>query len=108
MESPTYSRLSKLEQGLRALNVETRGIQRVLPSERIECKPVIYLQAFLLWFSVNLVASNITLGMLGPALFELSFRDSALCAAFGSLLGSVPTAYLVTWGPRSGNRTLVR
>ena len=99
--------ISRLEHGLENLNVETRGIQRVGLEERIKGKSSNYLQALLLWISVNLVAVNVTLGMLAPTLFGLGFKDGALCAAFGSFLGSIPTAYMATWGPVSGNRTLV-
>lgn len=99
--------ISRLEHGLGNLNVETRGIQRVGLEERIKGKSSNYLQALLLWISVNLVAVNVTLGMLAPTLFGLGFKDGALCATFGSFLGSIPTAYMATWGPVSGNRTLV-
>lgn len=40
-------------------------------------------------------------------MFYLSFLDSSLCAVFGAILGSLPVAYIATFGPRSGNRTMV-
>ena len=61
----------------------------------------------MLWISVNLCAINITLGMLGPAVYSLPFLDSCLCAIFGMLVGCLPVAYIATFGPRSGNRTMV-
>jgi NCS1 nucleoside transporter family len=61
----------------------------------------------LLWFSINLTANNIALGLLGPLVYDLGFTDSALCAVFGGLLGGAGAAYMSTWGPRSGNRTMV-
>ncbi|KAI9730698.1 MAG: hypothetical protein M1834_005667 [Cirrosporium novae-zelandiae] len=89
-------------------NVEARGIQRVPTSERIErLRWTNIVQMFLLWFSVNLAANNITLGMLGPAVYALSFKDSALTSVFGALVGSIPVAYLATFGPLSGNRTMI-
>lgn len=88
-------------------HVETRGIVRVLPEERQPLRNRGLVQIALLWFSINLAAVNITLGMLGPSVFYLSFRDASLCAVFGMLLGSVPVAYFATFGPRSGNRTMV-
>lgn len=45
--------------------------------------------------------------MLAPTVYALSFQDGALCAAFGSLLGSLVVAYITTWGPVSGNRTMI-
>ncbi|QIW99472.1 hypothetical protein AMS68_004990 [Peltaster fructicola] len=96
-----------LERTLIKYNIEARGIQRVLPEDRQPLNKRGLLQIYLLWFSINLAAVNITLGMLGPAVFSLSFRDASLCAVFGSMLGSLPVAYIATFGPRSGNRTMV-
>jgi len=87
--------------------LEARGIVRVPPDERYVPSTFGLLQMALLWFSANLTANNLTLAMLGPLVYELSFVDSALCAVFGGLLGSCGAAYMGTWGPESGNRTLV-
>lgn len=97
----------KFEQQLVVYNLEARGIQRVELNERLDLTRKNYLQAFLLWFSINLAANNVTLGMLGPAVYGLSFTDASLCAVFGSVVGSLPVAYIATWGPVSGNRTMV-
>lgn len=43
----------------------------------------------------------------GPAVFYLPFLDSCLCAVLGAIVGSLPVAYIATFGPRSGNRTMV-
>jgi len=101
------SYLRRFEDQLIKYNLEARGIQRVEPHECHTLTWKSYIQIFLMWFSINLAAVNITLGMLAPALFTLSFKDAALCAAFGAMLGSVAVAYIATWGPISGNRTLV-
>lgn len=77
------------------------------PNERYAPSIFGLVQMALLWFSANLTANNLTLAMLGPLVYELSFVDSALCAVFGGLLGSCGAAYMGTWGPESGNRTLV-
>jgi hypothetical protein len=87
--------------------LETRGIQRVLPSERQPLTLSAYLQAFILWFSINLAAVNIALGMLAPVVFGLGFLDASLCAVFGSAIGSACVAYIATWGPKSGCRAMV-
>ena len=97
----------QIEQYLVGYNLEARGIQRVHPSESQPLSRLSYIQAFRLWFSINLAANNISLGMLAPVIFALSFRDAALCAVFGSILGSIPVAHITTFGPLSGNRTLV-
>jgi NCS1 nucleoside transporter family len=87
--------------------LEHRGVQRVLPEERQPATIVSYIQSLALWESVNIAAVNITLGMLAPVLFGLSFKDASLCAVAASILGSAAVAYIVLWGPRSGCRTLV-
>ncbi|KAL8758170.1 MAG: hypothetical protein Q9199_001675 [Rusavskia elegans] len=95
------------ERTLIKYNIEARGVRRVLPHE---CHPLTwrsYLQPFFLWSSVNLAAQNVTLGMLAPTIFALSFRDASLCAFFGSLIGATGVSYIGTFGPISGNRTLI-
>ena len=103
----TQTYLHRFERSLVAYHIETRGVQRVEPHETHPITWRNYLQAFVLWVSINLAAVNITLGMLAPTVFGLGFRDASLCAVFGALLGSVPVAYIATWGPASGNRTMV-
>ena len=99
--------LSQFERQLIKYNLEARGVQRVEPHETHAQTWKDYTQAFFMWISVNLAAVNITLGMLAPAVYYLSFKDAALCAVFGSLLGSLGVAYIATWGPISGNRTMI-
>lgn len=99
--------MNRFEKQLVEYNIEARGIQRVDERERHVLTWVTYLQVFLLWVSINLAANNITLGMLGPAVYELGFMDSALCSVFGAVVGSFTAAWSATWGPVSGNRTLV-
>jgi hypothetical protein len=111
-EGPTSTsrigaKLKSFEHTLLKYNLEIRGIQRVEEHEKVQIGLVAYLQVFVLWVSVNLAANNITLGMLGPAVYGLSFRDASLCACFGALVGGIPVAWIATWGPLSGNRTMV-
>lgn len=101
----TYTK--DFERTLLKYNLEARGVQRVLPHESHALTWRSYLQPFFFWCSINLAAQNVTLGMLGPYIFALSFRDASLCAFFGSLIGSIAVAYIATFGPVSGNRTLI-
>ncbi|KAF2124439.1 hypothetical protein P153DRAFT_302071 [Dothidotthia symphoricarpi CBS 119687] len=96
-----------LETQLVAYNLEARGIQRVEPDERQDLRSLGYSQVAIMWFSVNLAANNITLGMLGPAVFSLGFLDSCLLAVFGAFVGCLAVAYIATFGPKSGNRTMI-
>ncbi|OQU98517.1 hypothetical protein CLAIMM_04291 [Cladophialophora immunda] len=92
----------------KALGVEARGIERVPESERPERATFgDFVQIILIWFSANLTANNMALGLLGPLVFELGLTEGMLIGAFGTIAGSIGTAYISTFGPLSGNRTLV-
>lgn len=95
----------RLQKRLPAWGFEARGIARVPPSERAPASAARDLRIALLWFSANLSANNLVVGLYGPTLFRLGFLDSAMCAVFGALLGSLSTGYMAIWGPRTGNRT---
>lgn len=99
--------LERFELQVKKFNVEARGIQRVTSEECHALSWKSYVQTFILWTSINLAAVNITLGMLAPAVYGLSFKDAAFCAVFGALVGSAAVAYIATWGPLSGNRTMI-
>ncbi len=99
--------MRSFEHVLLKYNIETRGIQRVEDHEKEHISWFAYFQVFVLWVSINLAINNVTLGMLGPAIYELSFADSSICAALGALVGSLPVAWIATWGPVSGIRTMV-
>lgn len=67
--------LQHFERTMAYYNLEARGIHRVEPSERHSIKKLGYMQIVLFWTSINLAANNITLGMLGPLTYALSFTD---------------------------------
>ena len=87
--------------------LEARGITRVLPEERHGISGLRYAQIAILWFSANITANNLAVGLLGPLVFHLGFVDSVMMAVFGCLVGSCFTAYMSIWGAQSGNRTMV-
>lgn len=91
----------------RIAGLEARGIRRVEPHEKTEKATLNPLQIVLLWLGVNTAPQNITLAMLGSSVYGLGFRDAALCSVFGGVVGSLATSYTATWGPLSGNRTMV-
>lgn len=91
----------------RVAGLESRGIQRVLPSDRHSIETLGFTQIALVWTSINFTAVVITLGFLGPIVYELPFLDSCLIAVFGAITGILPVAYIATFGPRSGNRTMI-
>lgn len=67
--------LKQFERTMAYYNLEARGIHRVESSERHSIKKLGYMQIVLFWTSINLAANNITLGMLGPVTYTLSFTD---------------------------------
>jgi len=87
--------------------IEARGIHRVTEREKTAKTTLSFIQIVLLWLSINTAAQNITLASIGQSVYGLGFLDAALCSVFGGILGSIPAAYTATWGPISGNRTLV-
>ena len=88
--------------------IEARGIGRVPDSIKAEKTTTEdYVQMCLIWLSANLTANNMMIGMLGPLTFGLGLRDSMLLATFGSLAGGAGSSYIASFGPASGNRTLV-
>jgi hypothetical protein len=88
--------------------LEARGITRVLPEERHDGGIRGYLQMVALWFSINLAATNIITGLLGPLIFQLGWVDSVCIVIFANALSACGPSYTSTFGPESGNRTMVR
>ncbi|PLB43812.1 putative purine-cytosine permease [Aspergillus steynii IBT 23096] len=97
-----YQRWARNIKGL-----ETRGIEPVPLDERLEPNASNSLHMLLMWFSMGMSLNNIVVGSLGTLTLHLSYSDAALCAVFGSLLGGLAVGWMSTWGPRSGNRTLI-
>lgn len=90
------------------VGLEARGIHRVKETEKSAKTTLSFWQIVILWISINAAAQNITLASIGQSVFGLGFVDATLMSVFGGILGSIPAAYTATWGPWSGNRTLVR
>ena len=92
----------------RLAGLEARGISRVLPDEKHAGGMQDYLQMFLLWFSINMYAYNIITGFLGVLVFSLGWRDCIFIIVFANALAACGVSYTSTFGPESGNRTMVR
>ncbi|RFU32284.1 hypothetical protein B7463_g4062, partial [Scytalidium lignicola] len=89
-------------------SIEARGIERVpesLRQRKASFKDLA--QIAIVWFSANCTANNMTVGVLGPISFKLGMKDAMIICAFGNIFGAMCTAYIGTFGPMSGNRTLV-
>ncbi|GES61435.1 nucleoside transporter [Aspergillus terreus] len=92
---------------IRVSGIETRGIEPVPADQRQPATPDSYARIFQLWLSSSLTANNMIVGMYGPSFYNLDWTQAVVCGVFGAILGSMATGYTSTWGPKSGNRTLV-
>lgn len=63
--------------------LETRGIERVPEDLRHpKVTAASYVQMFLVWFSIDCTANNLTVGILGPVTFGLGFKDAIMYVSF--------------------------
>jgi len=56
--------------------------------------------------SANLTVSTFSLGTLGPQIWYMGWWDSFLTIFFFNLIGMIPPAYMATFGPKTGLRTI--
>lgn len=102
------SKLQKfIDTFIRVSGIETRGIEPVPADQRQPATPDSYARIFQLWLSSSLTANNMIVGMYGPSFYNLDWTQAVVCGVFGAIIGSMATGYMSTWGPKSGNRTLV-
>lgn len=88
--------------------VEERGIVPLAEDEREELSGWKYLPTFTIYAAWNTNILTFSEGVVGPALFGLDFKTSAICIVLFGLASSIPPAYLATNGPRTGMRQLVQ
>ncbi|MFE2376673.1 purine-cytosine permease family protein [Streptomyces sp. NPDC059398] len=79
------------------LRIEARGIAPV-PEQHRYGRPG---RLFTVWFAPNLTMTGVFTGTVGIAL-GLDLPTALLAVVLGTLVGAVPTAYLGTWGSRTG------
>ena len=84
--------------GERVATVEPGGVEYIALKER-HGKPI---ELFWTWLSPNLEFATIFVGVLGIAVFGLSFWETALAIVVGSALGSLTHAVLSSFGPKFG------
>ncbi|HEV2216698.1 MAG TPA: cytosine permease [Candidatus Dormibacteraeota bacterium] len=86
------------EYGERVATVEPGGVEFISHSER-HGTPI---QLFWTWLSPNLEFATVFVGVLGIAVFGLSFWETAIAIIVGTALGSLTHAVLSSWGPKFG------
>src|SRR5947208_689351 len=84
--------------GERVATVEPGGVEYIALKER-HGKPI---DLFWTWLSPNLEFATVFVGVLGVAIFGLSFWETALAILIGSALGSATHWVLSSWGPKFG------
>ncbi|ANB11520.1 Tpn1p [Sugiyamaella lignohabitans] len=100
-------RFVRFSEKLDALGVELRGIHRVEPDERRSGNLREVINMYLLWMSGCGGLSSVSGYLLGPLLFQLSFKDCISSGVAGTVVGCAIAAYGATMGPRSGLRQMV-
>ncbi|ORY84106.1 NCS cytosine-purine permease [Leucosporidium creatinivorum] len=85
------------------LSVEGHGVAPLTEEERTDAR---FLQCFTLWIGMNGTISAFSTGTLGPLLYGLSFRDTALCIVFFNIFSCAMPAYFAVFGPRLGMRQM--
>ncbi|HEV2140214.1 MAG TPA: cytosine permease, partial [Candidatus Dormibacteraeota bacterium] len=86
------------EYGEAVAKVEPGGVEFIGHSER-HGKPI---DLFWTWLSPNLEFATVFVGVLGVAVFGLSFWETALAIVVGTALGSLTHYVLSSWGPKFG------
>ncbi|MFC3575109.1 purine-cytosine permease family protein [Streptomyces yaanensis] len=79
------------------LRVEGHGIEPVPEGNRYGGAG----RLFTVWFAPNLTMTGVFTGTIGIAL-GLDFPTALVAVVLGTVVGAVPTAYLSTWGSRTG------
>ncbi|MGV9249312.1 purine-cytosine permease family protein [Streptomyces sp. NPDC003710] len=79
------------------LRIEGHGIEPVPETHRYGGAG----RLFTVWFAPNLTMTGVFTGTIGIAL-GLDFTTALAAVVLGTVLGAVPTAYLSTWGSRTG------
>ncbi|QRP44654.1 cytosine permease [Amycolatopsis sp. FDAARGOS 1241] len=91
----------RMPSGAGDLAIETHGITPVPEGNRFG-RPW---RLASVWFAPNLTMTAVFTGTLGSTL-GLGFTTGFIVALIGTVLGSLPPAYLSTWGPRTGTGQL--
>ncbi len=97
-EVETHVPVREGDYGERVATVEPGGVEYIALKER-HGKPI---HLFWTWLSPNLEFATVFVGVLGIAVFGLSFWETALAIVVGSALGSITHAVLSSWGPKFG------
>ena len=99
LEASTFG--GRMPSGAGDLAIETHGITPVPEDNRYGTPR----RLFTVWFAPQMNMTGVFTGSLA-IVFGLGFWLGLLAMVIGTLLGSLPVAYLSTWGPRTGTGQL--
>src|ERR1700748_903618 len=99
LEAPTFG--GRMPAGSGDMAIETHGIKPI-PEDNRYGSPR---RLSTVWFAPHLPISGVFTGSLA-IVFGLGFWLGLLAMVIGTVLGSLPVAYLSTWGPRTGTGQL--
>jgi len=99
LEASTFG--GRMPTGSGDLAIETHGITPVPEANRYGTP----WRLFTVWFAPQMNMTGVFTGSLA-IVFGLGFWLGLLAMVIGTLLGSLPVAYLSTWGPRTGTGQL--
>src|SRR5437588_1069863 len=99
LEASTFG--GRMPAGSGDLAIETHGITPVPEDNRYGTPR----RLFTVWFAPQMNMTGVFTGSLA-IVFGLGFWLGLLAMVIGTLLGSLPVAYLSTWGPRTGTGQL--
>lgn len=104
--NPLLAKIYLFSKKIDSLGVETTGIDRVPPDQRLPAfRQFVHVTG--LWLSAAGGLSSMSSFLLGPLLFGLSFRDSLICGLVSVTVGCLIAGYCCTMGPQSGCRQMV-
>ena len=99
LEAPTFD--GRMPAGSGDMAIETHGIKPI-PADNRYGTPR---RLFTVWFAPQMTMTGVFTGSLA-IVFGLGFWLGLLAMVIGTVLGSLPVAYLSTWGPRTGTGQL--
>ncbi|CAL9733544.1 vitamin B6 transporter Tpn1p [Monosporozyma servazzii] len=106
MRSKIIQSLLMISNKIDNMGVETTGIDRVPPYERGTMTKQFW-QVAGYWIAATGSLSSMSSFLLGPLVFNLTFRETMTSGMVSMLIGCLVAAYCSTMGPQSGCRQMV-
>ncbi|CCD23301.1 Tpn1p NDAI_0B02660 [Naumovozyma dairenensis CBS 421] len=101
-----FNKVKLLSDKIDGLGVETTGIDRISPYERgTKTKQFLHVAGY--WLSATGSLSSMSSFLLGPLLFELTFKQTMCSGMISMVIGCLVAAYCSIMGPQSGCRQMV-